>query len=68
MRALGLIDRMALGIGFAVDLLVLGVGLAIVGTNPSDAEMHLIFWPAFIAGASVALAVMNRNYRGGTGD
>jgi len=48
-------------IGFAVTLALIAVGLLIVGTNPSDTEMQLIFWPAFAAGIAVVFVVVSRD-------
>jgi hypothetical protein len=50
-----------IGLGVAVALMV--VGVLIVGTNPSDAEMQLIFWPAFFTGIAVLLVIEGREER-----
>ena len=61
MRVLELMDGKAIGLGIAVYTAVLGLGLLIVGMNPSDTEMHLVFWPAAVAGFAVTMVVVHRN-------
>lgn len=60
MHRLDLINRKAVGFGFAVYLVLLTIGLAIVGGDPNDAEIQLIFWPSIAVGLAVATVVMFR--------
>jgi hypothetical protein len=57
MRYLALMDRKAIGLGFAIFLLLYLLGLLIVGGNPSDTEMHLALWPAAAVGLAVTMRV-----------
>jgi len=50
-------------IGLAVAVAMMAVGLAIVGVDPSDTEMQLIYWPAFFVGIAVVLVVERRSER-----
>jgi hypothetical protein len=47
-------------IGLAVALGLMLVGLAFVGMDPSDTEMHLIVWPASLIGMGVTLTLIGR--------
>jgi hypothetical protein len=62
-RILGLIDRRILGIGVAADLLVLGVGFAIVGLSPSDTEQNVVLVSGLIASFVVTIVAMDREFR-----
>jgi hypothetical membrane protein len=63
MRVFELMDGKVIGISFAVNLVVWAVGLLIVGMHPSDTEMHVIFWTAFIAGFIVGMYIVPRATR-----
>jgi len=60
MHLLDLVNRKAVGIGFAVYLALLALGLVIVGLDPSDTELQLVFWPALAAGLAVSWIVVMR--------
>jgi len=50
-------------IGLAVAVAMMAVGVLIVGTSPSDAELQLIFWPAFFVGIAVPIVIESREVR-----
>lgn len=64
MRVLELMDRKAIGIGFAVNVAVWILGLLIVGMDPSDTEMSLIFGLAFTASVVAAVIILRPGARG----
>lgn len=41
-------------------LVLFGIGLLIVGMNPSDTEMQLAFWPAVAVGFAVTMRLTLR--------
>lgn len=49
------------GLGAAVAAML--VGVLVVGANPSDTEMQLIFWPAFLLGIAVLCVLASRERR-----
>jgi hypothetical protein len=51
----------AIGLGFAAYLGLLVLGLAIVGMNPSDTELNLVFGAAAVPGFVVTMAVVLRS-------
>lgn len=63
MRVLELMDRKAIGIGFAANVAVWVLGLVIVGMNPSDTEMSLIFGLAFTASVVVGMIILRPGSR-----
>jgi hypothetical protein len=63
MRVLDLMNRKAIGIGFSANLVVWGIGLLMVGAEPTDTEMHLIFWLAFAASFVVAMRIVHLGHR-----
>lgn len=60
MSILDRMNRKAVGLGFAVYLVLLLGGLSIVGGDPSDSELQLIFWPSMAVGLGVAALVIFR--------
>ena len=50
-------------IGLAVYVVFGLIGLGLVGFDPSDAELHLIFWPSCVAGFAVFIALDYRDDR-----
>lgn len=58
MSVLDLANRRALGLGLAVAFLVLGVGLAVVGLDPSDTEMGLIAGLSCLAALAVEARII----------
>jgi hypothetical protein len=58
MRYFALMDRRAIGSGFASFLVLYLLGLLVVGGNASDTEMQLAFWPAFGVGLAVSMRVL----------
>jgi hypothetical protein len=63
MRIVQLMDGRVIGIGFAANVAVLAVGFSIVGIDPSDTELNVIFGLAFIAGFVAGMAVVHRDVR-----
>jgi hypothetical protein len=63
MHLLESLNRRAVGVGFAVAMTMIGIGFLVVGTNPSDAEMSLVFWPATVVGGAAVLTIVHRDYR-----
>lgn len=62
-RMLELIDRRIVGIGVATDLAVLGIGFAIVGLNPSEAELNVVLVSALVISFIVLVFMMDRDFR-----
>jgi len=62
-RILGLIDRRILGIAVAADLLVLGVGFAIVGLSPSDTEQNVVLVSGLVVSFVATIIAMDREFR-----
>lgn len=58
MHLLDLMNRRAIGLGFVAYLVLLIAGVLIVGGDPSDTELQLIFWPAMAVGLAVATIVI----------
>ncbi|HYI79857.1 MAG TPA: hypothetical protein VEW67_03260 [Thermoleophilaceae bacterium] len=50
-------------IGAAVAIAMLIAGFLIFGTDPSDTERQLIFWPAFFTGIAVMMVLEGRAER-----
>lgn len=50
-------------IGLAVYVILGLAGLGLVGFDPSDTELHLIFWPSCAAGFVVFIALDHRDDR-----
>ena len=61
MQMLELMNRKAIGLGVVVYLVLLVLGLAIVGMDPSDTELQLVFWPAMGVGFAVSMFVVVRD-------
>jgi hypothetical protein len=53
-------------IGLAAYVVVGLIGLALVGFDPSDTELQLIFWPACAAGFAVFIGLDYRDDRRST--
>ena len=62
MHLLDSMNRKALGLGFGAYLLLFVLGLLIVGLDPSDTELQLVFVFAAIAGFIVSGVVMWRGW------
>lgn len=62
MQLLDRMNRKALGLGFTAYLVLLALGLAIVGLDPSDTELQLVFLSAAVAGFLVSGVVMWRGW------
>lgn len=60
---LELIDRRIVGIGVATDLAVLAIGFAIVGLNPSEAELNVVLVSALVISFIVLVFMMDRDFR-----
>lgn len=63
MRILHLMDRKLICVSLAVSLVVWAAGLLLVGANPSDTEMSVTFWIAFLAGFVVGMGIVGRDER-----
>jgi hypothetical protein len=63
LRMLDLMNRRIIGIGVAADLVVLGVGFAIVGLNPSETELNVVLVSGMVIGFIVLVLVMDRDFR-----
>jgi hypothetical protein len=50
-------------IGLAVYLTLGFIGMAVVGFNPTDDELKVIFWPSMIVGFAVFLGLEHRDDR-----
>ena len=62
-RILGLINRRILGIAVAADLLVLGIGFAIVGLSPSGTEKNVVLVAGLVASFVAMIVAMDREVR-----
>jgi hypothetical protein len=62
-RILGLINRRILGIAVAAELLVLGVGFAIVGLSPSDTEQNVVLVSGLVVSFVAMIVAMDREFR-----
>lgn len=62
MHLLGPVDRKAIGLGFAVFVVLMIVGVLIVGGDPDD-TMSIVFWPAAVVGYAVSMFVVFRETR-----
>lgn len=62
-RMLELMDRRIIGIGVATDLVVLGVGFAIVGLSPSETEKNVVLVTGLIASFVVTIFALDREFR-----
>lgn len=62
-RILELIDRRIIGMGVAADLLVLGIGFAIVGLSPSDTELNVVLVSGLVVSFVVTMLALDREFR-----
>lgn len=62
MRFVELMDRKAIGLGFAAFVVVYVAALLIAGAEPSDTEMGLAFVVAIVASYAVSFVVLRREW------
>jgi hypothetical protein len=48
-------------VGAVVVVAMMVLGFSIVGRDPSDIQMHFVFWPAFLAGIFVVMVMVHRD-------